>query len=71
MLSWMNRQPNKSQQELEYDKLTAAYLKKFGKPWAEKWGFGVSMAETLEKIRKCLADSQEQTLEEYKDGVVY
>lgn len=71
MLSWMNRKPLKTEQELEYDKLTAEYRKKFGKPWAEKWGFGVSMAETIEHIRKCLEDNQEQVLEEYKDGVVY
>ena len=67
----LNRKPNKSREEQEFDALNSEYAKMFGEPYAFYEGFSASWDEVLKDIKNCLATGKPQKAPDYDENCVY
>lgn len=68
----LNRKPEKSKEEIEFDRLNKQYEDLFGAPYAFFIGIsGVSWTETLEDIQRCIDTETPQKKPEYDPNFTY
>lgn len=68
----LNRKPEKSKEEIEFDELNKQYEEKFGK----SYGFFIGMytpswEEALKDIKKCLESGEPQRMPDYDENYIY
>lgn len=72
MIDWMNRQPNKSAQEIEFDALNEKYTAMFGTPYVFDYAAeSMTWDEAIADIRRRIANKDPQPAPDYKPGVDY
>ena len=68
----LNRKPEKSKEEIEFEELNKQYQEKFGKPFVFAVGmYAPTWKEALKDIQKCLSTGEIQRIPEYDKELLY
>ena len=71
-MNWGNRKPNKSPDEIAFDKAREAYQNHFGEPYVIDFaGEHKTFEEAIAEIDRLIAEDQKQPVDDYVADAVY
>ena len=71
-MKFVDRNPQRSPEELEFDRLDKEYYKKFGKQYVIQMFLQPSQWDEINAaIRECLETGEPQKLKPYVEGLIY